>query len=271
MPTTKKEKTCFVIMPISDHTDYDNGHFRRVYEHLIKPACEKAGYNAIRADDVASSNYIVIDILSKIVNSDMVLCDLSAKNPNVLYELGIRQAFNLPTVLIKDTKTSKIFDIQGLRYTDYSHSLRIDTVEKEINSIAKNLEETDKKSEKDVNSIIQLLGIQSAKIPEKVELSNDTTLIMNAINNLSTKINLVSSENNKSNNLLSKSITEIELQGFKGKVGANIFDNNGLVGNLVGISEQKIIVWNEDDNKLYSFIKNSKKFKELSFIPVIEI
>ncbi len=40
------------------------------------------------------TNYIVIDILKKILESEFVLCDLSAKNPNVFYELGIRQAFN---------------------------------------------------------------------------------------------------------------------------------------------------------------------------------
>ncbi|EKA1852768.1 hypothetical protein OJ393_004804, partial [Salmonella enterica] len=46
----EKEKTCFAIMPIADHPDYDNGHFGRVYNHLIKPACEKAGFKVVRAD-----------------------------------------------------------------------------------------------------------------------------------------------------------------------------------------------------------------------------
>jgi len=126
----------------SDMEGYDNGHFSRVYNHLIKPACEDSGYKPIRADEVASSNYIVIDILTKIVESDLVICDLSGKNPNVLYELGIRQAFNLPTVLIKDNKTDKIFDIQGLRYTEYSQSLRVDTVRQQIKSISKSIKET---------------------------------------------------------------------------------------------------------------------------------
>lgn len=34
-------KTCFVIMPTSDHPDYAPGHFKRVYEYIIKPACKK--------------------------------------------------------------------------------------------------------------------------------------------------------------------------------------------------------------------------------------
>ena len=72
--TETKEKTCFIIMPIADMDGYDSGHFDRVYEHLIKPACENSGHKAIRADDIASSNYIIIDILHKILDSDMVLC-----------------------------------------------------------------------------------------------------------------------------------------------------------------------------------------------------
>ena len=40
-------KKCFVIMPISDADGYDKGHFNRVYEYLIKPACEEAGFDCV--------------------------------------------------------------------------------------------------------------------------------------------------------------------------------------------------------------------------------
>ena len=39
-------------MPISDVEGYDPGHFKRVYEYIIKPACVAAGFIPIRADDV---------------------------------------------------------------------------------------------------------------------------------------------------------------------------------------------------------------------------
>lgn len=90
------DKKCFVIMPISDSEDYTSGHFGRVYEHIIKPACELAGFKPIRADDIMTTNYIALDIIKNIIESEMAICDLSSRNPNVLYELGIRQAFNLP-------------------------------------------------------------------------------------------------------------------------------------------------------------------------------
>ncbi|WP_152641518.1 hypothetical protein [Pseudomonas fluorescens] len=180
-------KTCFVIMPIADMEGYEAGHFTRVYEHLIKPACLKAGYQAHRADMVAASNYIIIDILRKIVESDLVVCDLSGRNPNVLYELGVRQAFNLPTVLIKDLITPRIFDIQGLRCADYRHSLRIDEVQKEQENICNVIIETTEKPN-DFNSMIQLLGVSPAALPARVELSNDTSLILQSLKNISSRL-----------------------------------------------------------------------------------
>ena len=50
---------CFVIMPISDTDDYPSGHFNRVYLHLLRPAIEKAGFEATRADEIQETNFIV--------------------------------------------------------------------------------------------------------------------------------------------------------------------------------------------------------------------
>ena len=175
-------------MPISDPDGYDDGHFKRVYKHIIKPACTAAGLQAKRADEVKNTNYIVIDILKRIIDSDIVICDLSSKNPNVLYELGIRQAFNLPSTLIKDNKTERIFDIQGIRTIDYDGSLRIDSVQKDIISIKTTLEETLENIGKDVNSLIQLLGIHPAELGKRTEISNETSLILDALRDVSQRI-----------------------------------------------------------------------------------
>lgn len=105
----EEKKKCFVIMPISDADGYEKGHFTRVYEHLIKPAVIEAGFEPVRADDTSKANFIVVDILQQILKCDIAICDLSSRNPNVFYELGIRQAFNLRTILIKDNRTAMPF------------------------------------------------------------------------------------------------------------------------------------------------------------------
>lgn len=174
-------------MPISDVDGYEKGHFGRVYEYLIKPACEAAGYKVDRADDTSKTNMIIVDILQKAVKYDMAICDISSRNANVFYELGFRQAFNMKTVLIKDKKTVMPFDISSIRTLSYSETLRIDEVEKGRAEIQKALEETEKADSNEVNSLISLLSINKAEIPKQQELSVDTSILLNAINNL--KIN----------------------------------------------------------------------------------
>lgn len=184
----KEQKTCFVIMPISDVDGYEKGHFGRVYEYLIKPACEAAGYKVDRADDTSKTNMIIVDILQKAVKYDMAICDISSRNANVFYELGFRQAFNMKTVLIKDKKTVMPFDISNIRTLSYSETLRIDEVEKGRAEIQKALEETEKADSNDVNSLIRLLSINKAEIPKQQNLSVDTSIILNAINDLKNKV-----------------------------------------------------------------------------------
>ncbi|WP_337034734.1 hypothetical protein [Paenibacillus illinoisensis] len=177
-------KTCFIVMPISNAEGYDPGHFNRVYEYIIKPACEAAGFKPSRADDTKHTNTIILDILNQIVKADMVLCDLSSKNPNVMYELGIRQAFNLPVVLIKDAITQRVFDTSSLRDIEYDHSLRIDNVNATVKKVTEALKLTYEMREKDTHSLISLLNIQPASLPEKKELSPEISLVLDEIRSL---------------------------------------------------------------------------------------
>ena len=93
----------------------------------------------------------------------------------------------MKTVLIKDKKTVMPFDISSIRTLSYSETLRIDEVEKGRAEIQKALEETEKADSNDVNSLINLLSINKAEIPKQQDLSVDTSIILNAINDLKIK------------------------------------------------------------------------------------
>jgi hypothetical protein len=269
-----QNKTCFVIMPIADMEGYDTGHFSRVYEYLIKPACINAGFEPHRADIVAASNYIIIDILRKILDSDMVICDLSGRNPNVLYELGVRQAFNLPTVLIKDIKTPKIFDIQGLRYTEYNHALRIDEVQKERERIELSISETAENTH-DINSMIQLLGVQAAPLPHKVELSNETSVILESLKDISVRIsNIESSQIIVSPNPARrgyKTITRTPRGAYNFNeedftLGEELYISGKNIGQLIAVSNSDVKV-KTPDNSILSIPITAPEFPRLTTVP----
>ncbi|MFL6253759.1 MAG: hypothetical protein ACJ74T_01930 [Pyrinomonadaceae bacterium] len=186
--TQATAQTCFVIMPISDHPDYPPDHFSRVYEHIIKPACVKAGFIPDRADDAQHTHVIMMNILQRILDADIVLCDLSTKNPNVLYELGIRQSFDKPVTLIKDDRTSRIFDTGMLSDVEYNADLRVDNVQQAIETIAARLRNTFEKRDEKVNSLIQLMKIRPAAMPEPTTISTETKVILDAINTLGRRV-----------------------------------------------------------------------------------
>ena len=166
----EENNECFIVMPISNVEGYPNGHFKEVYEDLIKPAVVEAGYEPIRADDVSSSNLIQLDVVSKVINAKMCICDLSTKNPNVLFEYGIRQAFDKPTVLIKDDITDRIFDLSGFRDIEYDHTLRAGNVQKSQKQIKKSINSTIQAHEEggDVFSLVKLLTLtQAATLPDQ--------------------------------------------------------------------------------------------------------
>ncbi len=254
-------------MPISDQDGYENGHFSRVYQHLIKPACEKAGFTPIRADDEVKTNHIVIDIIRKILESDLVLADLSAKNPNVMYELGIRQAFNKKTVLIKDNKTSRVFDIQGLRTIDYDENLRIDEVQKVINKISNTLSETYKSGDEEINSLLQLLSLTPASYPEKVEISKESNLVLGALDEISSRLSKI--ENGKS----SKKITEptkYKINGYDFKVGDEMYDSeNGhkTIGKFLWLDDSTIFYVEDKTDEVKSIHKTDSLYKRIDLLP----
>lgn len=115
----EKKEQCFVMMPISDQGDYPKGHFDKIYEQIFQPAIKKAGYEPYRVDENKMCDSIMKKIFDAIYNSPMALCDLSNRNPNVLYELGLRQAYDKPVVLVQDDKTERIFDISGINTVYY--------------------------------------------------------------------------------------------------------------------------------------------------------
>jgi chaperonin GroEL len=100
------EKLCFVLMPFGFPFD-------SYYQRIIKPAAVEAGLAALRSDEIHSTNSIVNDIWRHLWAARVVVADVSNRNPNVNYELGLCDALGIPTIII----TGKIEDVPF----DYKH------------------------------------------------------------------------------------------------------------------------------------------------------
>lgn len=166
----EEQKECFVIMPISDVNGYPEGHFDLVYKNIIRPSCELAGYSPFRADEDRAANMIQLEILRKLLAAPLVICDLSTRNPNVLFELGIRQAFDKPVVLIQEEGTSPIFDIATIRYLEYKKEMQYQDVLATHEKLKQAILATTNPEKKGTNSIVSLLQLEKpATFPQQTQ------------------------------------------------------------------------------------------------------
>lgn len=101
----------------------------QIYVSWIKPTVEaiKYGDNAQekivchRADKSARSEEIITHIIENLATSDIVIADLSGRNPNVFYELGVRHAISNRTILISENIDDVPFDLRGIRAIKYTY------------------------------------------------------------------------------------------------------------------------------------------------------
>jgi nucleoside 2-deoxyribosyltransferase len=133
-PKGKFDRTAFVIMPFVEkgHESRSTGFFQEVLRSLITPAGNNAGF-AVETAAQAGSDVIQSTIINQLLTADLVVADLTDHNPNVLFELGIRLAKELPVAIIKAEGTGPIFDVDNMmRVLTYSPNLWATTVASDV-------------------------------------------------------------------------------------------------------------------------------------------
>lgn len=107
------QETCFVIIPFSDQ-------FNDIYRDVLTPAIEDAGYKPVRGDSVYSVGPVIEDIFRGIRSASVLVADVTGKNPNVNYELGVAHALSKPAVIISQSEDDIPFDYRYLRVIIYN-------------------------------------------------------------------------------------------------------------------------------------------------------
>jgi hypothetical protein len=111
------ETTCFYVTPIGEEGSDERKHSDLILGQIVEPAIEALGLDlvVVRADRLTQPGMISQQILQHVLGARLVVADLSFHNPNVFYELAIRHATGLPTVLISRAAESVPFDVADLR------------------------------------------------------------------------------------------------------------------------------------------------------------
>lgn len=104
--------TCFVMMPFGQWFD-------RYYQEIYVPAIKEAGFEPVRADELFTTGSVVEQIWEQIEKAKLLLADLTGKNPNVFYELGLSHAARKPVVFTAGELDDVPFDLRHLRVIIY--------------------------------------------------------------------------------------------------------------------------------------------------------
>lgn len=137
-------------MPISTIDGLPTEHWAEVLV-ILKEVINEAGFepNLVSASD--ESGIIQKRIIQNLYKNEIIVCDVSAKNPNVMFELGLRLAFDKPTIIIKDDQTDYSFDTSVIEHVPYPRDLRFTKILKFKEVLKKKIENTYKASKEDKN------------------------------------------------------------------------------------------------------------------------
>lgn len=130
---SKINSSCFVIMPFSKSSEYHTEEYwTKHFNEFLKPTIVELGVETYRVETMRED--ILKKIIRSLVTSPIVLADLTDHNPNVFWELGVRQSFKHNTITIAEEGTKLPFDVSPKATIFY----KLDSKEK-IDQFKKNL------------------------------------------------------------------------------------------------------------------------------------
>lgn len=112
-------RICFVIMPFSTTLSCTEEEWTSLFGKVFKPAIEGAGLDYECRRSVATRGNIVAQILQELNDAYVVIADLTDRNANVFYELGVRHALKDRSILLAQKKEDIPFDLQAYAYHVY--------------------------------------------------------------------------------------------------------------------------------------------------------
>ena len=196
-----QKPVCGAVMPISTIEDCSESHWTDVLE-IVTEAIEEAGFNARLVSNADDVGIIQKTIIQNLYDNPIVVCDVSGKNPNVMFELGMRLAFDKPTVIIKDEKTTYSFDTSVIEHIEYPRDLRFSRIVGFKNKLKEKILATHDRGPKDPNftTFLKHFGKFTVAKLDKKEVSGEE-FIMEELRGIGSAIRRLEFGNAQSRNM----------------------------------------------------------------------
>ena len=110
---TKPKKFVFVLMPFDQK-------FKDTYELGIKQTCKELDAYCERVDEQIFTERILDRIYNQISKADILIADMSDRNPNVFYEVGYAHGLGKNVILLTNHADDIPFDFKHFTHIVYS-------------------------------------------------------------------------------------------------------------------------------------------------------
>lgn len=251
------KKECGLIMPISSIEGLTSEHWKDVLT-ILNEAVEMSGFEPNLVSNGSDVGVIQQRIIQNLYKNPIVVCDVSAKNPNVMFELGLRLAFDKPTIIIKDDKTNYSFDTSPIEHLEYPRDLRFTEIVQFKKELSQKISATYKASIENPNYTTFLKHFGEYKISniEDKEVSSDK-YIVEKIESLSKEINLLRRQNSGHSIDLNEYLDKGELRQivFNSKLNDFLQENN--------LSDQYYIISQGLEDEFEEYLLRNREIRKL--------
>lgn len=112
-------RSVFVISPIGSSGTAEHRRYRNTLDYIVKKAFTRPDWEVVRADDETSPDSITTQVIGRIVESDLIVADLTDHNPNVFYELAVAHGYRKPVIHMMEEGQKVPFDVVDQRVIFY--------------------------------------------------------------------------------------------------------------------------------------------------------
>lgn len=191
------EINCGYIAPISEIAGLNSGYWIKL-KNIIQEVIEELNTELKKdnkklifrmVSDNETSDIIQESIVKSLYYDKVVICNISYRNPNVLFELGMRIAFNKSVIMIFDNIEKCPFDVAGIRYITYDKNLDYyDIIEFKKNLKIKIKEVLDSKEEG--NPYLRILKdeVFFEVTPRKKEITESDKILLDKLGKIESEL-----------------------------------------------------------------------------------
>lgn len=157
-------RSIFVISPIGSAGTPEHRRYRHTLEYIVKKAFAEPDWQVVRADEETSPDSITTQVIGRIVESDLIIADLTDHNPNVFYELAVAHGYRKPVIHMMEDGQKVPFDVvdQRVIFYDLTDPESVDKAQRGLKASAQWLDDNAGQSRNPLSSYGQFSAISSA-------------------------------------------------------------------------------------------------------------